>query len=70
MCGTTPGPRDFADGDVTAAAKTALRSWAHRILDLSREIADLDASRDPLTERQAPQLLSMVGIGYELPRNC
>jgi transposase len=63
--GLRPDPRHLADGDIVAAAKTALRSLAHRILDLSSEITALEQARNPLTERQAPHLLALVGVGYE-----
>jgi transposase len=50
---------------VTAAAKVALSSLAHRIGELDAEIAELDARITPLVEAHAPGLLNIYGVGLD-----
>ena len=42
-----------------------MRSVAHRISDLTDEIAGLDAALEPLVEQAAPTTLTLVGIGID-----
>jgi transposase len=50
---------------VTAAAKVALSSLAHRISELDAEIAELDSRITPLLEAHAPDLLNIYGVGID-----
>ena len=49
--------------DPTAAAKYALRSLACRYHQLSKEFHDLEAKLERLTQKAAPALVSVFGIG-------
>ena len=57
--GFRPGSLD----DPTAAAKYTLRSLACRYLQLDREIRDLRAELERLTQMAAPALVSVYGVG-------
>lgn len=56
---------NLTPGDVTAAAKTALRSIARRILELTAEEKLLNTHLDMLVRDAAPQMLEQVGVGTE-----
>lgn len=58
-------PEPVATGGVLAAAKTALRSTARRILELTEEIEAFDRQLQILTRRAAPDLLALPGVGPE-----
>ena len=45
------------------AAKLALRSVAHHVAELDREVADLDQALRSLVERVAPSSLALLGVG-------
>lgn len=49
--------------DSPTAYRVSLKSLAHRYLELSDEIADLDELVNPVVEALAPQLLARTGIG-------
>jgi len=51
--------------ELDIATRLALRSLARRIIDLTDEIADLDALIEPLVASLAPRLLEAHGIGTE-----
>jgi transposase len=61
--GLRPGP--VVPGDLTAAVKTALRSLARRILDLTEEERTLHTHLETLVAHTAPELLDRMGIGVE-----
>ena len=50
---------------VTAAAKMARSSLAHRIGELDAEIVELDARITPLLKAHAPNLLNIYGVGID-----
>ena len=56
---------DSATDEVTAAAKTALRTLARRHQTLSAEIDDLNAELLRLCEKANPALLSTLGVGTD-----
>ncbi|MBJ8339029.1 IS110 family transposase [Antrihabitans sp. YC3-6] len=58
-------PDPITTGGVLAANKTTLRRTAKRILDLSAEIKEHDRDLRMLTRRAAPDLLALVGVGFE-----
>lgn len=53
-------------GEVDVATRIALRSLARRIVELTDEIANLDALIEPLVARLAPRLMAAPGIGTEI----
>lgn len=65
LLSTSKGFRPGALDDPAAAAKTALRSLARRVIHLEAEIAALDADLAQLTERAAPALLAVKGVGVQ-----
>lgn len=58
-------PDTTAFRDPVAATRIALKSLAHRYLELHDEIADLDQLIQPLVQELAPSLLKTVGFGIE-----
>jgi Transposase len=56
-----PGGRS----DVTAATRLALRTLAHRVLELNTEVAALDNVLKPLVAATAPELVAQVGVGTD-----
>lgn len=49
--------------DPVVATRIALKSLAHRILDLNDEVADLDRLIDPLVEELGAKLTQLEGVG-------
>jgi transposase len=56
-----PGGRS----DVTAATRLALRTLAHRVLELDTEVTALDDILEPLVAATAPELVAQVGVGTD-----
>jgi transposase len=52
--------------DPIQATKTALRSIARRYRQLTAELADLDATLEPLVAQTAPSLIALNGVGPDV----